>query len=157
MKSFEEYVASGIVKKHSPDKLRANSLNEDAEMAYDSIKEIIEKVGINDKNPNTIIKGSYDIIMQLIRSKMFFDGYNSSGQGAHEAEVSYLEVLEYDEKDVQFLNQLRYFRNGIAYYGKSFEKDYAEKVVEFLDKIYPKLKNEVSKLQLGEDSKERKE
>jgi len=66
-------------------------------------------------------------------------------------------TLEYDEKDVQFLNQLRYFRNGIAYYGKSFEKDYAEKVVEFLDKIYPKLKNEVSKLQLGEDSKERKE
>ena len=39
-----------------------------------------------------------------------------------------------------FTNDLRYFRNGILYYGKSFDKEYGEKVLDFLNKTYPKLK-----------------
>ena len=74
--------------------------------------------------------------MELIRAKMLLEGFNSSGKGAHEAEVAYLRELKFSESDVQFANQLRYFRNGITYYGKRFNKDYALKVLGFLDKIY---------------------
>ena len=47
-------------------------------------------MGIDDDNANSIVKDCYDIIMELIRAKLLLDGYSSSGQFAHEAEVSYL-------------------------------------------------------------------
>lgn len=48
--------------------------------------------------------------------------------------------IGFGEKDVSFANELRYFRNGITYYGKKFDKTYAEKVMGFVKRIYPKLK-----------------
>ena len=78
--------------------------------------------------------------MHLIRAKLYLEGYSSSGQGAHEAEVSYLRILKLSEKEVKFIDQIRYFRNGISYYGTSLDAEYAEKVTEFTIKIYPKLK-----------------
>ena len=101
--------------------------------------EIINKIGINEVNSGMIIKESYDATMSIVRAKMFSSGFNSSGAGAHEAEVAYLRKLEFSESDVQFLNQLRYFRNGIMYYGKKFDKEYTEKVFNFLRKIRKRL------------------
>lgn len=66
---------------------------------------------------------------------MLESGFNSSGIGAHEAEVAYLRELGFSETKVKFCNQIRYFRNGMLYYGKSFDKDYAEKVVAFLEEL----------------------
>ena len=77
--------------------------------------------------------------MGIIRAKMLLKGYNASGFGAHEAEVSYLRNLDFKETDVQFLDQIRFFRNGMLYYGTILEEEYAEKVLSFLRKIYPKL------------------
>jgi len=57
------------------------------------------------------------------------------GQGSHEAEVSFLSNIGFKNKDVEFANQLRYFRNGIIYYGKEFGEEYAQKVVKFLKKV----------------------
>lgn len=54
----------------------------------------------------------------------------------HEAEVAYLRVIEFDEKDVQFADQMRYFRNGMLYYGTLLDKEYAEKIIEFTKRIY---------------------
>ena len=105
-----------------------------------SLKERLEKLGIKNENANDYIEYCYDIIMHLVRAKMYLDGYYSSGQGAHEAEVSYLKVLGFDEKEVQFADQMRYFRNGILYYGTTLDDEYAKKVIEFTKKIYPKLK-----------------
>lgn len=138
LEEFESYVKKGIVKKQSPDKLRADSLMKETDSSYASLLEVLEKIGINDKNANQIIKNSYDIIMELIRAKMFLKGYNSSS--SHEAEVSYLKKLNFPARDVEFVNQLRYFRNGITYYGKIMTEEYAKKVVDFLGKILPKLK-----------------
>lgn len=136
---FENYLKQGIVKKQSPDKLRAEALMKETEESYESLMEIAKKIGLNDKNANHIIKNSYDIIMELIRAQMFLKGYSSSGKGAHESEVSYLRKLNFPDNEVQFINQLRYFRNGITYYGKKFDKDYAQKVLDFLNKIYSRL------------------
>ena len=79
--------------------------------------------------------------MELIRAKMLLKGYNTSGLGAHEAEVSYLRVLGFNENDVQFADRLRYFRNGMLYYGTILDEEYAKKVLEFTKKIYSRLKN----------------
>ncbi|MBS3112606.1 hypothetical protein J4418_00785 [Candidatus Woesearchaeota archaeon] len=74
---------------------------------------------------------------------MLLKGYNASGFSAHKAEVSYMRLLKFNEKDVQFANQLRYFRNGMLYYGTSLDKEYAKEVIKFTKKVYntPKIDN----------------
>ena len=139
LKNFEEFVREGIIKKQSPNIDRANSLMKESEKSNKFLNDIVEKIGVSNDNANNIIKNTYDIIMELIRARMFREGYNSSGYGAHEAEVSFLRKVGISENEVQLINQLRYFRNGIMYYGKSFDKDYAEKVLSLLKEIKERL------------------
>ncbi len=143
MMQFEDYIHEGIVKVIKKDKQRAYNLIIEAERKLLSINEKIEKIGIRDDNANDYLEYSYDIIMFLIRAKLFLDGYSCSGQGAHEAEVSFMANLGFSEKEINFANKLRYFRNGILYYGNRFDKEYAEKVIEFIKIIYPRLKGMV--------------
>ena len=140
LKPFSDFLKDGIAKRQSADKERAKSLVEESSGAYNFLMEISDKIGINDSNANYIVKNSYDIIMELIRAKMLAAGFNASGSHAHEAEVSYLREINFSESDVQFVNTLRYFRNGITYYGKKLDKEYAERVIDFLKKIFPLLK-----------------
>jgi len=98
-------------------------------------------MGIDNNNANDYIEYCYNIILFLIRAKMLKQGYISSGQGAHEAEVAFTRNLDLKESEVQFLEQMRYFRNGILYQGKRFDTEYAEKVIEFTKKNYLRLKN----------------
>lgn len=141
IKYFESFLSEGVVKKQVPDKSRAEFLIKESEKGYRALLESAEKIGINENNANSCIKNCYDIIMEVIRAKMLLGGYNASGYGAHEAEVAYLRKLGFKENDVQFLNQIRFFRNGMVYYGTILDKEYAEKVLNFLNKIYPRLKN----------------
>jgi len=139
-KEFEEYIKRGIIKKCSIDKSRAEFLINESQNSLEGLKERIEKIGINKKNANSIIKDCYDILMELIRAKLLLNGYNSSGRFAHEAEVSYLKKLNFLDSEISFLNDLRYFRNSAIYYGKILDKEYAEKVISFMNKILPALK-----------------
>lgn len=138
VKKFEEFIKEGIVKKQAPDLSRANFLLQETEKAYQFINLLLKNIQLSNDNANSIIKLCYDIIMEPIRATMLREGFNSSGQGAHEAEVAYLRELGFSEADVQFADQLRYFRNRIMYYGKPLDREYAEKVLNFLNKIYPK-------------------
>jgi hypothetical protein len=139
-KEFDEYVKKGVVKKCSIDKSRAEFLINESQNSLDGLYERIEIIGINDKNANSIIKDCYDILMELIRAKLLLTGYSSAGQFAHEAEVSYLKKLGFSDIEVSFLNDLRYFRNSVTYYGKILDKEYAKKVLDFTNGTYPKLK-----------------
>ena len=78
-------------------------------------------------------------MMELIRGVMFIDGYNAGS--SHEAEVSYLKKLNFIESEIIFMDELRYYRNGIKYYGTVLDMEYAEKVLKFSEKIVPRLKN----------------
>ncbi len=140
---FEEYIREGIVKVIKKDKQRAYNLIIEAERKLSSLNEKIEKIGIRDDNANDYLESGYDIIMFLIRAKLFLEGYSCGGQGAHEAEVSFMANLGFSEKEINFADKLRYFRNGILYYGSRFDKEYAEKVIDFTKMIYPKLKKMV--------------
>jgi len=137
---FEEYVKKGIVKKQRPDFSRATHLQKVSTISKLDIDNRLKNEGPTDINANALIKESYDLVMQLIRSKMLTLGYNSLGLGAHEAEVAFLRDLKFIEKDILFWNKLRRSRNGITYYGHIFDKEDAEDVITFLKKIYPELK-----------------
>ncbi len=140
LKSFEEFVKQGTIRKSMPDKERALSLIFKAEKKQRSIHEYIKKIGIKNENADDYLEYSYDILMCLVRAKMFSEGYHASGFGAHEAEVAYTRMMGINEPDVAFLDDIRYFRNGILYYGKSIDEEYAQKVIEFLNRMYPLLK-----------------
>lgn len=140
LKNFEEFLSDGTVRKTSPDMLRAKSLVEEAERRNKFLGELLEKIRMNDENANYFIESSYDILISLIRAKLLSEGFSSSGKGAHEAEVSFMRKLGFPEKDVRFMNDLRYYRNGILYYGKQFDADYGRKVLDFMSKVFIKLK-----------------
>ncbi|MDD2666715.1 MAG: hypothetical protein PHD13_06095 [Methanocellales archaeon] len=149
IRRFDELIRENIVKKQSIDKSRAEFLIKESENGYNNLLEMMGKIKLNDTNANTFVKSCYDILMELIRAKMLLEGYNASGYGAHEAEVAYMRVIGIDERDVQFANQLRYFRNGMLYYGTILDKTYAEKVITFTKRLYRRLKeiiqNDVAK------------
>jgi len=140
VRKFDEFLKEKIVKKQSIDKSRAEFLIKESENSYANLLEKAQKIKLNDSNANDFVKSCYDILMELIRSKMLLNGYNASGFGAHEAEVAYLRILKFNENDVQFADQIRFFRNGMLYYGTILDKDYAEKVIEFTKRLYKKLK-----------------
>lgn len=139
MKEFEEFLKNGVIKKQHPDKPRAMDLLEEADRKFKNIGRIIGKIGIDNENSNDIVESCSDIVLGIIRSKMLVKGFSASGKGAHEAEVAFSEKLGFNEKEIDFTNKLRYFRNRILYYGKKFDKEYAEKVYDFISKMRRKL------------------
>ena len=141
--NFEDYLKKGIVKQQHIDSSRANFLVRVSEVSKMDVDNRIKNEGPTAINANALIKESYDLIMGLIRAKMLLEGYSCSGEGAHEAEVSFLRILKFSEKDVNFLNYLRFIRNGISYYGKIFSAEDAHEVLIFLNKIYPLLRNKL--------------
>lgn len=142
-KEFEYYLKDAI--KKSKDKPRAEFLLNESDISLEGLNERIKIIGINDKNANSIIKDCYDIMIEIIRAKLLLEGYSFSGNYAHEAEISYLKKLGFPDNEVSFLNELRYFRNSIMYYGKILDKEYAKKVLDFLNKIHSKLKKLVER------------
>ncbi|MDP4012923.1 MAG: hypothetical protein Q8R00_04950 [Candidatus Nanoarchaeia archaeon] len=139
-KNFEEFIKEGIIKKITIDKEKAKFLVKEAEKDYFYLQKSIDKIGVDNETANNHIKLCYDLIMELIRAKLSSVGFSSSGQGAHEAEITYLKVLGFKEADVDFADKIRYFRNGMLYYGTILDKDYAEKVIDFTKRMYNKLK-----------------
>lgn len=140
LKPFEEFINEGVAKWISVNVNRAKSLVIESERKMTSLRERIEKLGVKNENANDYVEYCYDIVMHLVRAKMLSAGYEASGLGAHEAEVAYLRILGFDENDVQFADQMRYFRNGMLYYGTQLDAEYAIKVIDFTKRMYAKLK-----------------
>ena len=141
LKSFEEYQKEGIIRRDKADFERAKSMIIESERKTRSMLLNLEKVGINPDNANDYAEQSYDIIMFLIRAKLYSEGYVSSGKGSHEAEVAYLRIIGISEKEVSVMNELRYLRNGMLYYGNPVDEEYARKAIAFTKKMRSKLKN----------------
>lgn len=138
MRTFEEFLNQGIVKKKKKDEARARSLIEGAEKR----KKVMEKyLPLNQETAVQIIEECYDIIRELLESKLSKEGYKSY---SHEAVISYLANLDFPKDEVIFIDKLREIRHGTKYYGKAVNEEYAKKVKDFLEQIYPKLKKIVS-------------
>ena|SRR3989344_9421209 len=139
MKSFNEFIKRRIVIKQAPQISRANDLINESARKEKSLRERIDKIGLKEENANDIIEDCYGVLMPLLRAKMLLDGYNASGYSAHEAEVAYLKELGFSDNDMEFMDKLRYFRNGILYYGKKGDSEYAQHVLNFMAKTYKNL------------------
>ena len=137
MRNFEEFVSSEVVKKQTPSIHRALSIAKEAAGKKDFLEVSLENIPAEKMNLNFIADSCYDILIELIVAKMLIDGYNSGS--SHEAEVSYLRVLNFSEADIRFMDDLRYYRNGTKYYGTMLSKEYSRKVLEFMKRLYPKL------------------
>jgi len=135
IRNFNEYIDEGIARIGRIDHSRAASLREESDDEARFLKELVTTTGVTERSANTIVKAVYDIIMAKIRAVMLEKGFHASGRGAHEAEVAFLREHGISESDVQFCDQLRYFRNGIMYYGKKCDAEYAEKVIGFLERM----------------------
>ncbi len=140
VKSFEEYISEGVARKITPDRQRAKSLFLESERKYELLQRMINQMGIDEDNANDYVEYCYNIVMFLIRARMLEGGFISSGHSAHEAEVAYARDIGLTDPELEFLDQLRYFRNGILYYGKRFDADYAQKTLAFANKMYVRFK-----------------
>jgi len=140
IRHFEEFLRENTVKKQKPDISRAEFLIQESGRSYSLLIKKIRLLGISKETANDLVKSCYDIIMESLRAEMLLKGYNASGHGAHEAEVAYLRLLKFAEADVRFMDQLRYLRNGILYYGKQVDREYAEKVIAFTKRLQPGLR-----------------
>jgi len=138
IKDFGEFLEDGFVIKKMPDHSRAMFLVRNSEKTFRFIHKIIELIGIDVDNASDVSKLCYDSIMELIRAKMLITGFSSE---SHEAEVSFLRTLKFREIVIQELDQLRYLRNGVTYYGREIDIDYTKKVICLIQDIHPKLKN----------------
>ena len=143
MRKFEEYMRLGFAKKQTPNNERAKSLVGESEDKYKFLLVTLKSVPKDQMSPNFIVESCYDILIELIRAKMFIDGFNSNN--SHEAEISYMERIEFSEPEIRFMDELRYNRNGIKYYGKRFDLEYAEKVLKFTKDFHPQLKQWANK------------
>jgi hypothetical protein len=138
VRDFNELIKKRIVKKQSPNKDRAMSLIQESDSKYDFLNITLNTIPKEKINSNVIVDHCYDILMELIRAKMYFDGYNAGN--SHEAEVSYLKILEFLDADIRYMDELRYYRNGTKYYGTKLDVAYSKQTVKFMNKIRIKLK-----------------
>jgi len=141
LKDFREFLEDGTVRKRHPDRNRAESLAREAK-AKKLFLENVMRIAPKEKiYPNFIIESCYDVIIEMVRAKMLLEGYSSD---SHEAEVSFMAILGFQLSDIRFADGLRWFRNGIKYYGKMMDMEYADKVLAFLNRIYPELEKIVN-------------
>ena len=134
MRSFDEFIEIGFIKKRTKDEARARNLIDGAEKR----RIVMDKyLPLNKETTVQIIEECYDIIRELLEAKLSKEGYKSYN---HEAVISYLTKLGFSRDVVDFADKLRENRHGTKYYGKSVSEEYAKMVKEFLDKIYPKLR-----------------
>jgi hypothetical protein len=142
-KEFEDFLDSGIARRQSPDRQRALSLAEEAAGKKKFLEVSLKSIPTGQMNANFIVDSCYDIIMELVRAKMLLDGFNSGN--SHEAEVSYMARLGFPRTEVAFMNEVRYYRNGTKYYGTVLSREYAEKVLRFMDGAHPLLERMLRK------------
>jgi len=140
MKDFNEFLKEGIVRKHSPNAQRALSLFKEANEKKEFLEFTLKNTPTERMLPNFIIEYCYDIMLETLRARMLLNGFSSGN--SHEAEVAYSISIGFTKQEAQFLDQIRYNRNGIKYYGKILDKEYAGNVLKFFKKVYPLLKKE---------------
>ncbi len=137
LRTFEEFLREGSVRKQRVDVSRSKSLVEEAKTKKAFLTKVLQAMPWEEVDANYVVEACYDILLELVRAKLLLQGLNSNN--SHEAEVAYMRILGFSESDVSFMNELRYFRNSIKYYGKIMEKDFAKKVLDFLTRTHQKL------------------
>lgn len=137
MKDWEE--VKDEVRKVAKDQETAQSLLKMMEVRSGSIKKL---------NPgeetSIIVDGYYEIIKEAITAVMAIDGYKTA---SHEALVIYLNKFykEFDEYELNFIDELRKLRNKINYKGFFVNRNYLERNDLEIKHVIIKLKKLIEK------------
>lgn len=117
------------------DKQKALALRKMADVTLQRIKDTDV-----DKYASPILKDYYDVLHELMEAITSLDGIKMSGEGAHEKLINYIVTSHgLEEMDRIFLQELRNFRNMIAYEGFFIEPDYLKRNQGKIDDIIKKL------------------
>lgn len=121
----------------TPDKEEARSLKKMADRT-------LERIAETDRQRFTtqIVKDYYDVIHYLLEGTSVALGKKVKGRGAHAELISLIsEKFELEEGVEEFLQNLRKFRNRIAYEGFSVEMDYLKRNESTLEETIEHLKS----------------
>lgn len=109
-----------MITKVRPDKQKAQSLKEMAEITLERLKETN-----TEKYPSNTLVDYYDIIHKLIEALITNQGIRIKGEGAHQELIDYvMNAYSFPEQTRQFLQQMRDYRNRISYEGFMVPKNY---------------------------------
>ena len=131
----------GLIKV-TPDLEKAKSIIKMVETTLEMIKSLDAK-----KFTSNITKEYYEVIRELIGVVLLLEGFKTFGEGAHKRLIKYLEenYQEFDQEEIDLIDNLRIIRNKIAYDGFFVEKDYIERRVKDILTIIGKLKDIINK------------
>lgn len=137
MKSWEEI--KELVRGVAKDLETAQSLMGMMRVRLNSIKKFDPE-----EESSLIVENYYEIIKEAITAIMAIDGYKIT---SHEALVTYLNKFykEFDEYEINFIDELRILRNKINYKGFFVNKDYLERNELEITNIIKKLREIIGK------------
>ena len=97
--------------------------------------ERLNKTDMN-KYPSNTLLDYYDVIHKLIEALTLKEGIKIKGEGAHQELIDYIAKQQcIDEQTRQFLQQMRDYRNRIAYEGFMVHRNYINLNKERIQKI----------------------
>ena len=106
-----------------PDKAKAKSLRE---MSTITLKRLEETD--MEKYPSNTLKDYYDIIKELMESLLYLEGIKMKGEGAHYETIEYIcKEYKFSEASRTLLQDMREYRNRIAYEGFLVESNYLKR------------------------------
>ena len=129
-----------MITKIKPDKQKSESLKKMAVVTLERLgKTEIEKY------PSNTLLDYYDTIHKLMEALTLKGGIKIKGEGAHQELIDYTAKHHgFDEQTRQFLQQMRDYRNRIAYEGFVVHKNFIllnrEKITSIINKMFDELK-----------------
>ena len=132
-----------MIIKINPDREKASSILQMVELREKFLKSLENKKA----NTTIIAENYYEIIKELCNAIGLAKGYKSIGTYAHKEIINLIgENKEFDESDIETMQDLRARRNKSSYEGKLIEEVYLENKEKDLLSIIKKLKNLLQKL-----------
>ena len=122
-----------------PDRQKAKALKK---MAFVTLARI-DETDI-EKYPSHTVTDYYDVIHKLMEALSLTEGIKIKGEGAHQELIEYIAIKHhFDEQTRQFLQQMREYRNRIAYEGFMIHKNYIllhrERILQIIKKLNDQL------------------
>lgn len=124
---INEFVRRGLLRKMSPDVMRAKSL---FEASIENLK-AAKEIPIKDKSATLVFREMYESIRQLGDTRWWLLGYEAK---SHELSMEILREMEIKNGiKLQFLDRFRQIRNDANYRGYRVTLGQAKEIVAFWD------------------------
>ena len=128
--------------KITPDKERAKSIFEMVKSREQFLNNL-EKIKTY---PTIIAENYYEIIKELCTAIALVEGYKAGGENAHKDTINFIKKYNFNEYEIEIMQDLRIRRNKSSYEGRPIEEIYLTNIKTDLLKIIFKLKDILGEL-----------